>query len=151
MPSGWCRLAARPLPQRSCDGRRQSPRSPPAPLTRALLERLRLDDKVDSLLVLRLQSTCQNAIVPFRGFMAISTLGISEILPDPKLRETYKVYRVAVFETSSGRVVWQVGQSSANLKLIDWFSLRDPKVGTPTDMERLFEDFEPAVPKVLTR
>jgi hypothetical protein len=121
------------------------------PLTRALLERLRLDDLIDGLLILRVQYTCSNAIMPFRGLMAITTLGISEILPDPKLRETYMVYRITVFETSSGRVVWQVGKISSNLQLIDSFSLRDSKVGTPTDMEHLFEDFEPAVPKILTR
>lgn len=121
------------------------------PMTRVLLERLRLDEQVDGLLVLRVQYTCQNALMPLRGFMAIATLGISEILPDPRLRETYKVYRAAVFETSSGRVVWQVGQNSEILRWTDGFSPRDAKVGTPTDMQRLFEDFESSVPKILTR
>lgn len=121
------------------------------PMTRALLERLRLDEQVDGLLVLRVQYTCTNAITPFRGLMAIGTLGLSEILPDPRLRETYKLYRVAVFETSSGRVVWQVGQSSEILRWTDGFSPRDPKVGAPTDMQRIFEDFESSVPKILTR
>jgi hypothetical protein len=90
--------------------------------TRALLERLREEERVDGLLV----------------------LGAGYFL------EAYPVYRVMVFETTSARAVWRNEWNSLN-QLADHFkNLGSPGAGL-LPVETLLEPLEPAVPKVLTR
>jgi hypothetical protein len=92
------------------------------PRTRALLEQLREEDRVDGLLV----------------------VGAEYFL------EAYPVYRVLVFETTSARAVWRNEWNSTN-QLADHFkNMGAPQAGL-LPVESLLEPLEPAVPKVLTR
>ena len=120
------------------------------PATRALLGHLQVDEKVDGLLILRVQQSCNNAHAGLRGLLAIGSLGMSEAFPNWGMLQLYKVYRAAVFETRSARVVWQVGQDPIDQQSEVWMGARS-KDNVYNDLGHLFETLENATPKILTR
>lgn len=121
-----------------------------APLTAALLERLRAEQRVDGLLVLGTELTCLNANPALRGAYTLGTLGAHALWPDRTWQQTYPVHRVLVFETTSARVVWRNEWNAMNQAVDHFRNMASPKEG-PTPVESLLEPLEPAVPKVLTR
>jgi hypothetical protein len=121
------------------------------PSTRALLDRLRTDDRIDGLLVVLLQHTCENADTLLRGFVSVATLGLHAISPDPRLLVPQRFYRAVIFASSSARPVWDNSLNTANIKMMDFFTGRDTRQGTPGELERLLEALESATPKLLTR
>ncbi len=121
-----------------------------APLTAALLERLRAEERVDGLLVLGTELTCLNANPALRGAYTLGTLGAHALWPDRTWQQTYPVHRVLVFETTSARVVWRNEWNAMNQAADHFRSMASPTDG-PLPLESLLEPLEPAVPKVLTR
>lgn len=117
------------------------------PLTLALLDRAGHDARVDGLVLLHVELTCARANQPFRVFLGVASLGVSEVLPDPKLAVTYPVYRAAILETSGHRCVWRNMPSPAWKGTRDYFKQGAIKPA----VHELFDELEPAIPKLLTR
>lgn len=122
----------------------------PGPSLRALIERLRVDDLVDGLLIVHMQSTCSNANPAFRALMSTFTLGMHALWPDARTQEQFRHGRALVFETSTGHLVWR---NEAFITATGWGRSLNPFTGRDArpDDEILLQDLETAVPKILTR
>lgn len=125
------------------------PRAPAA--TRALLERLRAQRQADGLLVLHRQDTCTNAVRALRGFMALGTLGLSELMPNPEMQKIESLCFLSILEASSGRLVWRRAVERTQLALERLSLGGDPPPVGRCAFERFLAPLEPAVPKLLTR
>lgn len=121
------------------------------PVTRDLLQRLREQDRVDGLLVLYARRTCQNALPGFRQFMIVGTLGLSELMVDPKLLAQETGYSAFVFETEAARVVWRNKYGALAQGWDAYVSSGKTDRDAMSPVGRLIDAIEPAVPKLLVR
>lgn len=119
----------------------------PGPLVSALVRTAASRERTDGVLFVHRRHTCQRANTVFRGLLGIGTLGMSELMPDPKLQELHPIYHVAIVESAGLRPVWRRSVSVAWHDFADQFSRKEAR---PV-VETLFEDLEPAVPAILTR
>ena len=121
--------------------------------TGLLLARLARDRNFDGLLVLHVRHRCPMASDTERDLLGILTLGLNEVLPDPYMFVPFVEYRVSILEAASGRPVWRSQvrplANPTTSRNIPTASSAYP-VLYPT-LEKLFENLEPAVPKLLTR
>ncbi len=108
----------------------------PGPLTGELLRNIRTADAADGLLIFVVQMDCKKANTPMRTINAVLSLGISELPYDYDAFLPRVIFRISILETAESRPVWGKYHSR------DWSG--------KTDEEYLFEDLEPAVPKILT-
>jgi len=121
--------------------------TPPGPLTESLVEYARTGDNADGLLVFFTHYSCDRANPALRALFGISTAGISEFVPGP-IQNVHPTYRVAILEAATKRPVWRVAMPDPWLATRARSPLFDKKMSYP---EILFEDLEPAIPKLLTR
>ncbi|WP_024301816.1 hypothetical protein [Pseudogulbenkiania sp. MAI-1] len=119
----------------------------PGSSSRRLLERLRTGEVADGVLILHIHNSCSMANATERAMFGIMTLGFNELLTNPELEKPYITYRVSILEAASARPVWRIAVRE------DWLRTRRQLKwgGERTDEEYLFEDLEPAIPKLLTR
>jgi hypothetical protein len=119
----------------------------PGPLTLDLLARLKASGAADGLLVFHDQSTCLMADRDNRLAMDLLTLGFNELITDPFMLAVHSVYHVAIVETASQRPVWRRKLDMYWQESADKFAYPRPKA----TMAVLFEELEPAIPRLLTR
>jgi|RhisoiCoNPM_1038542.scaffolds.fasta_scaffold02164_2 hypothetical protein len=119
--------------------------------TRALLDRLRAQAQVDGLLVLHRQDSCANAVAALRGMLAVGTLGLSELIPNPDLQKIDSLCFLSILESASGRLVWHRAVDRPQLALERFAVDDDPPSAGRCAFRRYLEPLEPAVPKLLTR
>ena len=118
------------------------------PALESLMDDLRTQRQADALLVRLDRSTCGMGEPALRAFMGAASLGMNELFPDPNMRKIYDVTKAWIFETSTGKLVWQhsVDQSYDKLKDLVLFRRSAPLV-----TEELLGTIEPAIPRILTR
>lgn len=122
--------------------------APIGPLLSSLAEQVGEGERVDGILLLHVEDSCARANTAGRTLLGIASLGASEVLVDPKLQEVFPVYRAAIIETAGKRPAWRNTVDMAWSGLRVYFSLSGK---AKPFSEYLFEDLEPAVPKMLTR
>jgi hypothetical protein len=118
------------------------------PAIGSLMDELRKQRQVDALLVRLDRSTCGMGEPALRAVMGVTTLGMNELLPDRNMLKIYNVTQAWVFETSTGKLVWQHSVDQSYDKLKDLVLLRQ---GTPLVTDELLGTLEPAIPRILTR
>jgi hypothetical protein len=118
------------------------------PAIGALMDDLRTQRRVDALLVRLDRSTCQMGEPMWRAAMGAMTLGFNELLPDPRMLKIYSVTQAWIFETATGKLVWQHSVDQGNEELKDFVFLRKK---SPLITEELLGTLEPAIPRILTR
>lgn len=102
----------------------------------------------DGLLILQMEETCPFANQAFRTLLGISTLGLSEFLPNPSLQQIHYEIWATIIEVSGARPVWR---SHVLPELIDWWQDGPFATERRSATDSLFEDLEAAIPKILTR
>jgi hypothetical protein len=118
------------------------------PAIGALMDELRAQRQVDALLVRLDRSTCQMGDPALRAVVGVTTLGMNELLPDRNMLKIYDVTQAWIFETSTGKLVWQHTLDQNYDQLKDFFLLRSRP---PLVSEELLRTLEPAIPRLLTR
>jgi hypothetical protein len=99
--------------------------------------------KFDALMLVEAGWSCQNAARAFRWSMTAMTLGMNKLMPHGEEHKLAPRYRATLFETATGRPVWQSNVQHA--WLIVNVDLSEP-------IERqLFQEIEQAVPELLTQ
>jgi hypothetical protein len=116
----------------------------------ALLDSLRNQRQVDALLVRLDRRTCQMAEPALRLAMGAMTLGLNELLPNPEMTKIYLVTQAWVFETATGKLVWQHSVFQSQQELKAFFESR-PVRQLPNPTDSLLAPLEPAIPRILTR
>jgi hypothetical protein len=118
--------------------------------TRALLDRLRDEDRVDGLLILHNELTCLNANTALRSAYSIGTLGLHAVMPNRDWLQIYTNHRALALETTSGRAVWRNEWNAISMAADRLKNLGSDK-GGPSPVESMLDPLEAAVPKLLTR
>lgn len=134
------------------------PARPPGPSLDAWLSRLRKDERVDGLLVLRQEMPCLSAEPALRALIAVGTFGVSELagaMGGDFAKPYAEFLDVVVFETASSRVIWRNAYGRLEQELVKppWTIKRPRRQDAfhAWAINYLIEPIEPAVPRLLTR
>lgn len=122
--------------------------SPLDPNLREAISILGKKNNFDGFLILQIEETCTLANKAFRTSLGIMSLGVSELLRDPKLQQIHSGLWATIVEVSGAHPVWR---SHVFPELLDWWQGGPFASERKSVMDTLFEDLEPATPKILTR
>lgn len=118
----------------------------PGPHVQALVSQARHREMVDGVLIFHIHHNCLIGNSVGRLTLGVLTLGLNELLPDPKSKELYTIYRASILEAITGRPVWR--KVSIDHAGNIWTSGRQDALSYEEDF---FNDLEAAIPKILTR
>lgn len=118
----------------------------PGPHVQALVNQARNREMVDGVLVFHIHRNCFMGNSAGRLTLGILTLGLNELLPDPRSKELYTTYRACILEAISGHPVWRDDTIDHARNL--WTSGHQDALSFE---DNFFNDLEPAIPKILTR
>jgi len=128
---------------------------PLGPALAAWLGRLREGAHVDGVLVLKQEVSCLKSSPATRGLGALLSFGVTEVVGLDTTQPIAEYLDVAVFETSSSRMVWRNAYGRLEQVLVEPpRTLTGPGRADAVrawSMAHLLEALEPAVPRLLTR